>query len=301
MTSGIVFDIKRFSLHDGPGIRTTVFLKGCGLRCWWCHNPESQRPHPELMLRPEFCIRCGACMADCPRQAIAEADGGYVTNSEWCDQCGDCVSACYADGREMVGREMSVAEVIDEIFRDAAFYDEAKGGVTFSGGEPLLQADFLLALLQACKAHDLHTTVDTCGYAPTATLNRVREYVDLFLYDLKLMDEARHRQFTGVSNTLILHNLHLLAEHQHNIVVRIPVIPGVNADDESLQQMAAFLRELPTIERIDLLAYHHLGIEKYERLGRDNPMPPTQPPSESRMAHIQRFFEGCGFQVRIGG
>jgi pyruvate formate lyase activating enzyme len=301
MISGIVFDIKKFSLHDGPGIRTTVFLKGCGLRCRWCHNPESQHPGPELMLRPELCVQCGACLGTCPQGAIAWDGECYVTDRTLCTGCGECTAACYAEARELVGREMTVDQVLADIMRDAAFYDESGGGVTFSGGEPLLQGDFLLALLRACKAQGLHTALDTCGYAPTGTLNAVREHVDLFLYDLKLMDDARHRQVTGVSNALILDHLRLLAENGHRIILRVPIVPHVNDDDDNIRQIAALAHDLPSIERIDILAYHRIGNNKYERLDRPNPMPETAPPSADRLSGIVRAFESAGLRVKLGG
>jgi pyruvate formate lyase activating enzyme len=253
------------------------------------------------MLRPEFCISCGACVGDCPQAAIEWDGEQYHTNRERCDGCGECIGACYADAREMTGREMTVAELMAEILRDRAFFEESRGGVTFSGGEPLLQGDFLLEVLQACRAHELHITLDTCGHAPTFTLDRVREYVDLFLYDFKLLDEVRHHQVIGVSTSLILHHLRWLLTNGHRVIVRIPVIPGVNEDDATLRQMAEFLATLPPPERVDLLAYHHLGIDKYARLNRVSPMPATTPPSEERMAAIQQLFEGYGFQVNSGG
>lgn len=305
MTHGLVFDIKKFSLHDGPGIRTTVFLKGCGLRCWWCHNPESQRPQPELLLNPERCIACGACAADCPEGAITVTTGSeyieVMTDRKRCACCGTCVEGCYADARTIVGRAMTVADVLAEILRDQPFYDQSAGGVTVSGGEPLLQPVFLEALLAACQTSGLHTTVDTCGHIPTAALDRVRPYVNLFLYDLKIMDEARHRQYTGATNTLLLHNLRHLAEHGHRIIVRVPIIPGITDDTANLEAIAAFLKPLNTIERIDILAYHRIGGDKYTRLGRTNPMPPTEPPTATSMAAVERILARTQVSVRIGG
>jgi pyruvate formate lyase activating enzyme len=301
VSSGIVFDIKKFSLHDGPGIRTTVFFKGCGLRCWWCHNPESQRPRPELLLRPELCIQCGACLVECPQGAVRRNGEQYVTDRERCDRCGSCVAVCTADAREMVGREMTVEQVMAEVLTDMVFYDESGGGVTFSGGEPLLQGDFLLDLLRACKAYDLHTVVDTCGFARTETFDRVRPYVDLFLYDLKLMDDRRHREVTGASNGLILDNLRRLAECHHPVVLRVPIIPQINDDEENLRQIGALVRSLPNIKQVDILAYHTLGIDKYERLNSPNPMPETTPPSADEMAAIKRLLETFGLTVTVGG
>ena len=299
MTRGTVFDIKRFSLHDGPGIRTTVFLKGCGLRCWWCHNPESQRPGPELLLRPELCIGCGACAEACPEGAISSET--LNTDRARCTTCGTCLEACYAEGRAIVGRMMSVDEVMAEVLRDVAFYDESGGGVTLSGGEPLLQADFAADLLRACKAHGLHTAVDTCGHVPATTFDRIRGDVDLFLYDLKLMDDTRHRQFTGATNRLILENLRQLATNGQRIVVRVPVIPGITDDSANLDAIAAFIQTLPGIERIDILAYHRIGGDKYARLGRENPLPPTKPPTEATMLAIQHRLESTGRPVNLGG
>lgn len=301
MSSGFVFDINKFSLHDGPGIRTTVFLKGCSLHCWWCHNPESQHPYAELLLRPELCIRCGACVTECPQGAIQRNGTGFITDRALCERCGTCIGACMADAREMVGREMTVEQVMDEVLRDVPFYDESGGGVTFSGGEPLLQGEFLLDLLRACKAHDLHTAVDTCGFASAATLDRMRLYVDLFLYDLKVMDDQRHREVTGASNKLILANLRRLSDHGHAIIVRVPVVPGINDDEDNLRQIGALLSGLPGIRRVDLLAYHKLGMDKYERQGRTNPMPETEPPSEEHMATLKHLLESYGLEVRIGG
>jgi pyruvate formate lyase activating enzyme len=301
VSSGFVFDIQRFALHDGPGIRTTIFFKGCGLRCWWCHNPESQQTRPELLLRPELCIRCGACLAECPHGAIRRNGDGFATDRALCERCGACVAACTADAREMVGREMTVEQVMDEVLRDTIFYDESGGGVTFSGGEPLLQGDFLLDLLRACKAHDLHTIVDTCGFASPETLDRVSPYVDLFLYDVKLMDDRRHREVTGVSNTLILDNLRRLAEHDQPVVLRVPIIPHINDDEDNLRQIGALVRCLPNVERVDILAYHTLGMDKYERLNRPNPMPETAEPSEDEMMGIKRLLETFGLNVTIGG
>ncbi len=301
MSSGIVLNIQRFSLHDGPGIRTTVFLKGCRLRCWWCHNPESQHPQPELLLRPALCIQCGMCVAECPHGAVRWDGDWFITDRARCERCGACTVVCVAGARAMAGRVMTVEQVMDDVLRDVVFYDESGGGVTFSGGEPLLQGDFLLDLLRACKEHDLHTVVDTCGFASPETLDRVRPYVELFLYDLKLMDDAHHRVVTSASNRLILDNLRRLAEHNHPVVLRVPVIPGINDDEDNLRSMGHLVRSLPNIIRVDLLAYHTLGMDKHERLDSPNPMPVTAPPSEEGMAAIKCLLESFGLSVTIGG
>jgi len=301
MDNGIVFDIKKFSVHDGPGIRTTVFLKGCDLQCWWCHNPESQRTAPELLLRPNLCIGCRACVSECPQCAITWDTHRLITDREKCVCCGRCVSVCYADAREIVGREMTIDQVMAEIMRDAPFYDQSAGGVTFSGGEPLLQPDFLLGLLQACKAQGINTAVDTCGHVPTESLDRVGEYVDLFLYDLKLIDSERHRRVTGVPNTRVLANLRHLDQTGARVIVRIPIIPGINDDTDNIGQTAQFIRALPSVERVDLLAYHQVGLDKYERLGRISPMPQTAAPDPADLDQIKRTLQGYGLDVTVGG
>jgi pyruvate formate lyase activating enzyme len=296
---GVLFDIHRYALHDGPGIRTVVFLKGCALRCQWCHNPESQHPQPELMLHPVRCIQCGTCYDVCPQDAISEVGTDWAR----CTTCGTCTAACYAEAREIVGQEMTVDEVMAAILRDTAFYDESGGGVTFSGGEPLLQGDFLLALLRACKAHDLHTALDTCGYAPTETLNRVRDYVDLFLYDVKVLDDARHRAVTGVSNRRILEHLRLLNDHGHRVILRVPLVPGVNDDDETIREIGALARSLACVERIDVLPYHRIGIDKYGRLKmsdrgeREKGWREFEPPTEGRISEIRAMLRADGLQV----
>ncbi|HEY76743.1 MAG TPA: glycyl-radical enzyme activating protein [Thermoflexia bacterium] len=301
MQKGTVFDIKRFSIHDGPGIRTTVFLKGCPLRCWWCHNPESQDPRPELILRAERCIGCGACVEACEAGAIYVEDGRIYTDRTRCTRCGACTEVCYAEAREMAGQEMSVEAVMAEIERDVTFYDTSGGGVTFSGGEPLTQPDFLLALLRACRERGIHTAVDTCGYGPWETMAAVAEETDLLLYDLKLMDEAKHRRYTGVSNRPILDNLRRLAERGTPIFLRVPIVPGINDSEEELRRLAAFAANLPNVNRVDLLPYHPTGKGKYERLGRDYPLPDLHSPSEERMQEIAHLLEDLGLDVGIGG
>jgi pyruvate formate lyase activating enzyme len=298
---GVVFDVMRFSTHDGPGIRTTVFLKGCPLSCTWCHNPESQSARPEALLRPKLCIACLACTEACPEGAIRAVDGQAVTDRSICKVCGTCVETCPADARAIAGREMAVDEVLAEIVKDEAFFEESGGGVTFSGGDPLTQSGFLLALLEACKRREIHTTVETAGYAPWATFERIRPFVDLFLFDLKLADPILHRKYTGVDNAPILANLRRLAETGSRIVVRIPLIPGVNDSSSELAAMGAVVAGLPGGVRVDVLPYHRAGAEKYRRLGREYSLDGLAAPSEPQVSTAIDCLRQCGLDVHVGG
>ena len=298
---GIVFDIMHFSTRDGPGIRTTVFLKGCPLHCLWCHNPESQSLRLELMLRPNLCITCLACIPACPEGAITLIGGEFITDRSKCNLCGICVETCTAEARVIVGREMTVAEVMAEILKDTIFYDESGGGVTFSGGEALMQQKFLLELLRACKEKGIHTTVDTSGYANWAVLDSMRPYVDLFLYDLKALDDKVHRQFTGVSNQLILANLSRLSELGHPVILRMPLIPGVNDSDESIQAVGRFAASLPNLVRLDILPYHQAGIEKYRRLDKVYGLAEIAPPSGEKVEIIAGVLRGFHLNIQVGG
>lgn len=300
MTTGIIFDIRKYSIHDGPGIRTTIFFKGCPLNCWWCHNPESQASSVEIMYRENRCIRCRACLEICTRGALSWDTALIILDKEKCDLCGDCADACYTEARQMVGQQMTISQAMAEIERDIAFYDQSGGGVTLSGGEPLLQQDFLHALLQACKEKEIHTALDTCGFAPWEILDRVRGNVDLFLYDLKLMEDAKHRQFTGVSNKLILKNLQVLSSHGHHIILRLPVIPGINDDDDNVRHIAAFAAALPHLDGIDILPYHRIGLDKYSRLNMDYKLPEISSPSSDKIAAIAQTLREFGLPVKTG-
>jgi pyruvate formate lyase activating enzyme len=295
--TGSIFNIQKFSIHDGPGIRTTVFFKGCPLHCQWCHNPESQLTGQQVLLWTARCIGCGACIESCPQGAITLGEAGAATDLGLCDQCGDCVEDCYAQARELVGREVSVEQVMAEIESDRPFYEESGGGATFSGGEPLMQPDFLLALLEACKAQEIHTTVDTCGFASWNVLERVRSCTDLFLFDLKMVDNARHQEYTGASNELILRNLHRLSESGQAIRLRIPIISGVNDEPEHIRQIGEFAAGLPHLDEVDILPYHNIAAEKYRRLNRIYALPDTHPPSEEHMAEIAQALRGFGLKV----
>lgn len=270
MARGFVFNIQRFSLHDGDGIRTTVFLKGCPLRCAWCQNPESQARAPERMYSGERCLHCGRCVLACPAGALrTQGDAPLLTGD--CDVCGACADACPAGATEIVGREWSVAEVMATVRRDVAFYDQSGGGVTFSGGEPLLQPDFLAALLLACRSEGIRVTLDTCGHAPAEEVERIVPLVDAVLYDLKHVDDELHRIGTGVSNRLILDNLlrvrRITSESGADLTVRVPLVAGWNDSDEDVERLAALVHTLRPTPAVDLLPCHPFGLNKYLRLG----------------------------------
>jgi len=300
--TGRVFDIKRYSIHDGPGIRTTVFLKGCSLRCVWCHNPESIDPGPNLMYWPSRCSRCYSCLNACPKEALAkDAAGAVVIDRAKCDLCGKCAEACLYDAMQFVGREMSVEDVLGEAEKDKIFYDQSGGGVTLSGGDPFVQAGFAEALLDGCRARGIRTAVDTAGFANNGVLDRLAPKADLILYDLKSMDDDRHKEFTGVSNAPVLENLKRLAAGRTEIWVRIPLVAGVNDDDDNIRRTIEFLSSLKTIRRVGLLPYHSSGLDKARRIGRENVFRKFEAPSEERLAAVATAFREAGFEVRRGG
>ena len=281
-TSGRVFDVQRFSLHDGPGIRTVVFLKGCPLRCAWCANPESQQAGPQIAWFESLCASCGRCVQACPQGAISMDDGRVRTDRRLCTDCGECAAACSRGARRLMGREATVDEVMEEVRRDAVFYRRSGGGVTFSGGEPLVQPEFLLECLRRCRRWGYHTAVETCGQARWADLRAVADVTDLFLYDLKHLDPIRHARLTGVRNTLIIRNLERLLALGAAVTVRVPVVPGANDDSESMDALAAFAASHAGIRRIELLPCHALGAHKYAAL--DLAPPSLQSPAPERLA-----------------
>ena len=273
---GTIFDIQRSSLHDGPGIRTAVFLKGCPLRCVWCHNPESQSKTFEIFYRAESCALCGACTATCQRRAHQIVDGVHVFDRSLCDKCGECVDTCLYEALKLTGQTVTVEHVMAVSLRDRHFYEQSGGGLTITGGEPLLQPEFTLALLQAARAEGLHTCLDTSGWASQRVFEQVLPFVDLFLFDYKASFPAAHKELTGVSNELILSNLDFLVRQGASIRLRCPLIPGINDTSEHLEGIASLQRRYPLLEGIDLMAYHNVGNAKYELYGLANPLPGVQ-------------------------
>ena len=265
--TAITFNVQKFSTEDGPGIRTTVFLKGCPLRCAWCHNPEGISPSRELMWFDVRCIGARDCIQACPEDALCLSADGMQIDRARCSLCGDCVQACPTAAFELIGEEWSQEALLTELLKDRVFYETSGGGVTFSGGEPMLQADFLESFLPECQSAGLHVALDTCGAAARTRYAALLPFIDLVLLDLKMMDADRHRAATGVDNALILGNACWMAERGQPIWVRTPVIPGYTDSVEAIRAIAAFIRDhMPTVERWDLLAYTNLGRPKYHRL-----------------------------------
>ncbi len=267
MESGLVFNTQRYSIHDGPGIRTTVFLKGCPLRCLWCHNPEGIYPEREVVFIGNRCIHCGECRRVCP-QIKMSGNGSALDQRAHCVRCGECVKVCPTEARQLVGRQMNVQEVMTEVLLDRVFYEESAGGVTFSGGEPFMQPRFLRSLLEACRAEGIHTAVDTSGYVSKEDLLSAAPLVDLFLFDLKAIDNVRHRQWTGVSNAVILQNLLALGNIHRNIWIRMPFVPGFNDEPEQVEAIARFVASVPGVRQVNLLPYHGTAAHKWKSLGK---------------------------------
>lgn len=299
--SGNVFNIMRYSIHDGPGIRTTVFLKGCPLNCWWCHNPESQSYQQELIVWKDRCINCGKCVKVCPTEALALVNGQITAILDKCNVCGKCTDVCNTEAIEIVGKERSVEQVMEDIEKDLIFYDESGGGATFSGGEPLSQQHFLKKLLIQCKDKEIHTAVETTGYTKFENIQEIADYVDLFLYDVKLIDSNKHKKYTGVANDIILANLRKLSSIHNKIIVRIPIIPGVNDDDDNISKIGEFILSLKSVREVHLLPYHKAGVEKYKRLNREYKLQDTLTPDDLKVNELAKKLQQFGLITKIGG
>jgi pyruvate formate lyase activating enzyme len=302
MQQPLIFDIKRYAINDGPGIRVTIFFKGCPLHCRWCHNPESIAPQAQKLFTAGRCLGCGACVKSCPAQACQLTRHGILTRADRCSGCGECARRCPSQATEMSGKLQSVAQLLEILEKEQPFFDQSGGGVTFSGGEPLRYPEFLRALLEGCGRRQIHRCIDTAGLVDTSTLLAVAEQTELFLYDLKLLDSAKHRQWTGVGNELILHNLQALAESGAKIRIRIPLIGGVNADEETLNNMAAFIAALPGPKKPShLLPYHNLAGGKEQKLGRRRGELPLAAPSSAEQLRAIRVFASYGLKACLGG
>lgn len=270
---GIIFNIQRYSLDDGPGMRTTVFFKGCPLRCLWCSNPESQDPEPMISYRYTSCKRCGACLESCPRGAVSMAEDGVHIDRSLCDRCGACIRVCRNDALRWAGERVSVDRVMKTVLRDRLYYETSGGGVTCSGGEILMQPDFAAEIFRRCREEGIHTNADTCGFGSEEALRKVMTYADLSYFDLKHLSPDRHKQYTGVSNEMILRNLRLTLELGVKVVVRVPLIPEYNCDAENLRTLAETVKAMGDgIESVCFLPYHSYGASKYRMIDRVYPL-----------------------------
>jgi len=297
--TGTVFNIQRYSIDDGPGIRTTVFFKGCPLSCVWCSNPESQNLEPELMHRDSLCKRCYRCVAACPVGAITVGANGIEIDRDVCTVCGDCVEVCPHDAMRITGKEMSVDEVFDVIRRDADFYRDSGGGVTLSGGEVLLQPEFALEILKRSKEAGFHTTVDTAGQGDTEGLKRLFPYVDLFYFDIKHIDPQIHRAQAGRTNETILRNFKEVAASGVPFVVRVPVVPGFNDTADAISDIADLVATASSGATVHLLPYHRYGQQKYDMLGLDYELESAVTPSEDFLKAARKIVESHGLKCEV--
>ncbi len=300
--TGIIFNIQKFSVHDGPGIRTTVFMKGCPLQCHWCANAESMSPKPELGIIRSRCNNCRKCLKVCPEEAISFDENDVIQfNRNRCTACGECVIVCATDALTIYGKQVTVDDVFKEVLKDKTFYDGSSGGLTVSGGEPLRQPEFVIELFQRCREAGISTCLDTCGYSPTDKLKEVLAITDYVLYDIKHMDAGCHQNFTGVDNDLILNNAKFTAGTGLPICYRIPLIKYVNNTTGNITETAQFVKALGNNVVIEFLPYHRLGIGKYETLDMPYPGEAFQTPSSKEMEALKKIFEEHGLTCSIGG
>lgn len=293
---GIIFNIQRYSIHDGPGIRTTIFLKGCPLRCKWCSNPESINPIPEIFLRDERCDQCGKCLEVCIPQAISLGENSIEIDRTKCDLCLKCEEICPTRVINCTGKKVSVNEVVLEAMQDEIFYNNSGGGITISGGEPLFQPKFTLKLLKQFKERAIHTTIDTTGFASWEDFNQVLNYTDLVLFDIKHLNSQIHLKFTGVKNELILRNLENVLKKNVKIWIRVPVIPDFNDSSEYMEELAMFLKD-KSVDKVSLLPYHEWGKHKYKFLGRVYPMQNVQFIDEKLIQDFKQTIESYDLKV----
>ena len=297
---GIVFNIERHALHDGPGIRTLVFLKGCPLSCYWCSNPEGMSEDPQLMFTKEKCIRCGQCAETCPNQAISWQPDEYpITDKKKCNVCGECVPVCPANARHIIGKEMSAEEVLREVEKDMVFYRHSNGGITVSGGEPMCQHEFVGAIFKLCKSHGISTAIETSGFAPWEHFETILPYTDLMLFDVKHMDTQKHKESVGVNNELILENLNRIDGLGISLIIRVPTIPGFNDTKDNMQRLAALVKTLQNVKEVHLLPFHSLGRSKYGGLDVCYRASEVEPPSMESMQSLALVFNEAGIKTAI--
>ncbi len=297
----LVISITRMTVHNGPGIRTLILLKGCPLRCIWCSTPESWNESPEIAFYPDRCILCGDCIPVCPRNALTAGDKAVIINRELCDNCGQCGTVCYTEALRLLGQKYTVEELVQEVRKDDIAYKHSGGGVTISGGEPLLEPEFTLELLRAFKRNGINVGVDTCGFVPRENIEDILPYVDFFLWDTKHMDDNIHRELTGVSNRLTLDNLRFVSEKDTPVYLRIPIIPGYNDSEDNLRAICEFAKDLSSLVEIHLLPLHHLGKARYVALGLEYPIDGIPLIQNEVLQEIKKLVESYGLTCNIIG
>lgn len=299
---GLISGIERFAVHDGPGIRTLIFMKGCPLRCLWCSSPHTQKYTPELLYDDRECMKCQKCVEVCPLQAITfSPEAGVTVDTDLCDYCGKCAENCLGKALELVGQSFTPEELLKEVSKDSSFFRRSNGGVTVGGGEPTVQAEFVAQFLTLCKQQLIHTAMETCGYAHQAKLDKILEQLDLVYMDIKQMDDARHRELTGVSNRLILNNIRRVAQVR-TLILRVPVVPGCNDTVDNIGATADFASSLgKNLLRIELLPYHKLGTHTYEKMGRDYLLKDIETPNQEQMDQLKQIVENSGVKVQVAG
>lgn len=301
MNKALIMNIQKSCFHDGPGIRTTVFFKGCPLSCIWCHNPESQRFTKEIMFNKEKCTGCGQCESRCQKGNIDLEAKRFIPEPKDCEFCENCIDFCVKNAREIVGKTVGVDELLKEVEKDRVFYDESGGGVTLSGGEVMCQIDFVESFVKKAKQRGLSVVIDTCGHAPFENFERIIPYVDLFLYDIKLINSRKHEEYTGLANDIILQNLKELKSSGANVAIRIPLIDGINTSDSDIEEMIGYIGGLDGEKKINLLPYHNKGTHKYEKINMKNSSLLMGTPSQEKLEEIRSRFAQNKFDVQIGG
>ena len=299
---GLISHVQKYSVKDGPGIRDTVFFKGCSLGCLWCSNPELIRPLPELLYTRSKCVSCGICIDACPHGALSsDSDNFVIIEREKCATCGECVAVCPEGALDLVGKEITVHELVTELIKDEVFYQTSGGGVTFSGGEPLYQAGFVYQVAEQLKRAGIHTALDTAGDVPWSRFEEALDVIDLVLYDIKTADRALHKRLTGRDNDLILANARLLAKRDVPLHIRLVIVPGVNDGMDDLRARMEFITKLATVKQVDLLPYHCYGVGKYARLALDYPLGDLLEYSDEQIEELRSSIAAYGIPINIGG
>jgi len=298
---GLIYNIQKFAIHDGPGIRTLVYMKGCPLNCAWCSSPQSQKPDPEIIYYEVRCKKCGDCVKTCPVKAMSLAEDGVSIERARCNSCGECAEICPNQALEILGRGVTVSELFREINKDSGFYRRSGGGITVGGGEPTMQPEFVEEFLKQCRQNYIHTAIETCGFVRWENLKNILDYVDLVYMDIKHMDPVVHEKITSVSNTIILENVRKVSVLR-SLIIRIPVVPGCNDSDDNIRDTANFASQLgDNLIRVELLPYHKFGTQTYSQIGRKYGLQHIEPPDDDRMEILKKIVESCGIKAQIGG